>query len=62
MKNRDSIVLLATEVMGAETALKWLDTPHDALEGRKPFDVWDTAAGASNIERLILKMKDKRKR
>jgi len=61
MKQHDTIVLLSIEVMGSEAALKWLDTPHNALEGRKPFDILDTPAGAYNIERLLFKMKDKRR-
>jgi uncharacterized protein (DUF2384 family) len=58
MKHRFSITLLATEVMGAKAALIWLDTPHEALDGKKPFDVWDTPEAASMIERLLLRMKD----
>lgn len=57
MEPRSSIALLATEVMGAKAALEWLDTPHDALDGRKPFEVWDDPAAASEIERLLLKMR-----
>jgi len=59
MKHRDTIVLLAAEVMGAKAALEWLDTPHAALEGRKPFDIWDAPGGAAKIERLLFDMKGK---
>lgn len=62
MKHRDTIVFLAAEVMGAKAAMEWLDTPHDALEGRKPFDVWDTPIGAAEIERLLFNMKSKHNR
>jgi uncharacterized protein (DUF2384 family) len=62
MKHRDTIVMLATEVMGAKAALEWLKTPHEELEGRKPLDVWDAPGIAPKIERILLKMKDKRTR
>jgi uncharacterized protein (DUF2384 family) len=62
MKHRDTIVLLAAEVMGAKAALEWLNTPHEELEGRKPLDVWDTPAVAAKIERLLFKIKDKHNR
>jgi len=62
MKHRDTIVMLATEVMGAKAALEWLNTPHAELDGKKPLDIWDTPGVAPKIERILLKMKDKRTR
>jgi uncharacterized protein (DUF2384 family) len=62
MKHRDTIVMLATEVMGAKAALEWLNTPHEELEGKKPLDTWDDPGVAAKIERVLLKMKDKRVR
>jgi uncharacterized protein (DUF2384 family) len=62
MKHRDTIVMLATEVMGAKAALEWLSTPHAELEGKKPLDIWDDPGVAQKIERILLKMKDMRVR
>jgi len=60
MKYRDTIVMLATEVMGAKAALEWLNTPHAELDDRKPIDIWDAPGVAPKIERILLKMNDRR--
>jgi len=57
MEDRTSLVLLATEMMGAEASLAWLDTPHEELGGMKPSDIWNTPDGIRKIKRLLAKRK-----
>jgi len=57
MENRTSIVLFAVEVMGANAALRWFDTPNEELEGQKPSDIWDTDEGAHRIRRVLTNIK-----
>ena len=57
MEKQISITMLAQEAMGSKGALKWLETPHEALEGKRPLDVWDDPEAAQIIERILLRMK-----
>ena len=56
MKQRIAISMLAAEVMGAKAALKWLESPQDVLDGKRPLDVWEDTEAAIIIERTLLRM------
>jgi uncharacterized protein (DUF2384 family) len=48
--------MLAAEAMGAKAALKWLESPQEVLDGKRPVDVWDDPEAFIIIERTLLRI------
>jgi uncharacterized protein (DUF2384 family) len=56
MEHRIKLSVLAAEALGAKAALKWLESPQEVLDGKRPVDVWDDPESIVIIERTLLRM------
>lgn len=56
MDYRLKLSILAGEAMGAKAGLKWLESPQEVIEGKRPVDVWDDPEAFVILERALLRI------
>ncbi len=52
------VFVLAKEVLGAEDkALRWMSSPNEALDGRRPVDLLDVGVDVRPVEEVLQRIR-----